>query len=77
MSRDRARARPPRTMVLIELPPKLRPRNVARQDTGIEIKTAIVARTFLRKRKIIKAVKHSPMVPSLITFFTAILTNTD
>ena len=44
---------------------------------GMESNTEIVARRLPRKRRIIRAVRHRPMLPSLITFFTAIFTKTD
>ena len=47
------------------------------QEIGIESRTAIVARTFPRKNRIINAVRQRPIVPSLITFLTAIFTNAD
>src|ERR1700693_5108970 len=56
ISRENARARPPSTMLLIELPPNCSAIMVARAEIGIEKKTATVARMLPRKTKIMTQV---------------------
>ena len=67
INRDKARARPPSTMVLMVLPPRSSAIKVARHEIGIDSNTLMVARRLPRKSKIISAVKIRPIVPSLIT----------
>ena len=47
--------------MLIVLPPELSAINAARDESGIERSTAIVARAFPKKSKIITAVRKSPI----------------
>ena len=77
ISRESASARPPSTMLLIELPVSFRTKNVASTESGIEKKTATVARKLPRKIRIIRQVRNSPMPPSCSSVAIAVLTNRD
>ena len=77
ISREKARARPPKIMVLIVLPPSDSAMKVASAESGMERNTASVARRLPRKTNIIIPVSTKPMAPSWIRFSIADLTNTD
>ena len=64
MRRENASARPPSTIVLMELPPKYSTTNVASAESGIERNTATVARMLPRKTRIIIDVRKIPSAPS-------------
>jgi hypothetical protein len=51
-------------MLLTELPASLRMKNVVSSESGMEKKTAIVARRLPKKIKIIRQVKKRPTPPS-------------
>jgi len=75
--REKTRARPPRIMVLTVPPPSDRAMKVASAESGIERKTAAVARILPRKTRIMIPVRTSPMAPSWMRFSIALRTNTD
>ena len=68
---------PPRIMVLIVLPPSESAMNAASAESGMEKKTATVARMLPRKTRIISPVRTRPMAPSWSSVSMAVLTNTD
>ncbi len=65
IKRESASARPPSTMLLIELPPSWSATRVASTDSGIEKQTASVARRLPRKVRIIRQVRNRP-IPALV-----------
>ena len=77
ITRENASARPPRIMVLTVLPIMDSTTNVASAESGMESRTAAVARMLPRKMRIIRLVSTSPMTPSCITVHSASLTKTD
>ena len=77
ISREKASASPPRTMVLIDPPLALMARNAASAESGIESITARVARTLPRNIRIMRAVNTKPMPPSLPRLEIAVFTKTD
>ena len=62
--REKASASPPRIMVLMVLPLTFSTTNVARAESGIDKKTAVVARKLPRNIRIIRLVRNSPIKPS-------------
>jgi len=64
MRREKASAKPPRTMLLMVPPPIERAMNAASAESGIEKKTATVARMLPRKMRIMMEVSSNPMAPS-------------
>ena len=77
INRENASAKPPKIMLLIELPASARTMNVARAERGIEKRTASVARKLPRKIRIISEVRNRPMPPSSSNVSMAVLTNFD
>ena len=77
MMREKASASPPRIIVLIVLPIMFSTTNVARAESGMERKTAEVARKLPRKMRIIRLVRASPIRPSCSRVLMASLTNAD
>ena len=75
--RENASARPPSTMLLMELPPSESAMNAASAESGMEKKTASVARMLPRKIRIITDVRNSPIAPSCSSVSMAVLTKTD
>ena len=77
IKREKARAKPPSSMVLIEPPMPLITRKQVSADRGIDSSTAKVARGLPRNSRIIRPVSASPMPPSFKRFFSAVLTKMD
>ena len=77
IKREKARANPARTMVLIEPPPARMQIKAASAERGMDKRTANVARTLPRNKRIINAVRTRPMPPSFMRFLMADLTNSD
>ena len=61
--RESASASPPSTMELIDEPPNCRMKKVAQMESGMEKKTAVVARRLPRKTRIMRQVRNRPMAP--------------
>ena len=66
IKREKAKASPLNTMLLMVLFAECRKKNVAITESGMERNTATVARGLPRKIKIINPVSTRPMLPSLM-----------
>ena len=77
MRRENASARPPSTMLFTELPPMESAMKVASAESGMEKKTATVARMLPRKIRIMSDVRNNPMAPSCSSVSIAVFTNCD
>ena len=77
ISREKAKARPPSSIVLIEPPMALVSSRQTTADNGIDSRTANVARGLPRNTKIISPVRTRPIEASLSRFLIANLTNSD
>ncbi len=77
MRREKANAKPPNSMVLIEPPMASVKSRHTRAESGIDSSTAKVARGLPRKRRIISPVRTRPIEASLSRFLIASLTKID
>ena len=77
MRREKASARPLRTMAFTVLSIRCRTKNVIITETGMERKMAAVARPLPRKIRIIMPVRTKPIPPSRNTVLIACLTKSD
>src|ERR1700734_929917 len=77
IKREKANARPPNSMVLIEPPMALVKSRHTRAESGIDSSTAKVARGLPRKTRIINPVRTRPIEASLTRFLIASLTKID
>ena len=77
MSREKASASPPSTMLLMDPPPMESAMKVASAESGMEKKTASVARMLPRNIRIINEVRKSPMAPSCKRVSIAVFTKSD
>jgi hypothetical protein len=75
--REKASASPPKTMLLMVPPPSDSAMKAASAESGMEKKTATVARMLPRKMRIMMDVSNSPMAPSWSSVSMAVFTNTD
>src|SRR5579862_4382350 len=77
INRENASASPPRIIALTVLLPSARAMNAASAESGMDRKTATVARMLPRKIRIIRPVNTRPIRPSWIRLSMALRTNTD
>src|SRR6201996_1729150 len=77
IKREKASAKPPNSMVLIEPPMALVRSKHTSAESGIDRRTANVARGLPRKRRIISPVSTRPIEASFTRFLIASLTKID
>ena len=77
ITREKASAIPPRIMVFTVAPIRASTTNAATAESGIESRTAEVARRLPRKTSIMMLVRTRPMAPSCSTVSNAAFTYTD